>query len=123
MSKSFMRFLAFSMCLTLVLSVFSCKDAPTYEAELTVIDFVSKKVVNNALVKTTVKGAVPTKTFLEDVEQTDYTGSDGKVKFTFKNKANIHFTIELTGTPPKTGKTNIKLVEDDLVKKQVYIYP
>lgn len=123
MSKSFLRFLTWSMCLTLMLSVFSCKDAPTYEAEITVIDFVSKKVVDNALVETGILGAIPTKDLHEDMIQSGYTGSDGKIKFTFKHKANVHFEIELPGSVPlKSGKTNIKLVEDDIVKKNVYIY-
>jgi len=123
MSKSFMRFLTFTMCLTLIISVFSCKDAPTYKAEITVIDFVSKKVVNNAMVETTILNPIPTKVLHDDIEQSGFTGPDGKVTFTFEHKANIHFKIEVPGTVPlKRGKTNIKLVEDETIKKQVYVY-
>lgn len=123
MSKSFMRFLTFSMCLTLILSVFSCKDAPTYKAEITVIDFVSKKVVSGAMVESTILDPIPTKTLHEDIEQSDFTGNDGKVTFTFKHKANVHFKIEVPGSIPlKSGKTNIKLKEDETISKQVYVY-
>jgi len=123
MSKYFTRFSTWLMCLTLMFSVFSCKDAPTYEAEITVIDFVSKKVVGNALVETSVLDAIPTKDLHEDIIQSGYTDYNGKIKFTFKHKANVHFKIQLPSSNPlKTGKTNIKLVEDDIVKKEVYIY-
>lgn len=123
MSKYFVRFFTLSMFLTLMFSVFSCKDAPTYEAEITVIDFVSKKVVKDATVKTGILGSVPTKDLHDDIEQSGITGSDGKVKFTFKHKANIHFEIEYVGgSVLKEGKTNIKLVDNETVKKKVYIY-
>lgn len=123
MSKSFVRFFTWSMCLTLIFSVFSCTDAPTYEAEITVIDFVSKKVVGNALVESGIEDAIPTKDLHDDLVQSGYTNAEGKIKFTFKHKANVQFKIELpSSTPLKSGKTNIKLVENDIVKKKVYIY-
>ena len=123
MSKYFVRFFTLSMFLTLMFSVFSCKDAPTYEAEITVIDFVSKKVVKDATIKTGILGNIPTKDLHDDIVQSGVTGADGKVKFTFKHKANINFKIEhIKNSVIKTGETNIKLVDNETIKKEVYIY-
>ncbi|MGB0868751.1 MAG: hypothetical protein ACPGSD_04060 [Flavobacteriales bacterium] len=121
MIKSFKYFITFSILILSVFSMFSCEDAPTYEAEITVIDFINKKVKAGAIVKTGIKDAIPTKDLLDDIEQSGVTDANGKVKFKFKHKANIFFDIEVPGEN-KTGSTNIKLQENETIKKKVLVY-
>lgn len=119
------RFLSsFSILLISIVSIFSsisCEDAPTYEAEITVVNFYNKKIIPGAVVNTSILDKNPTKELHDDIEQSGVTDSEGKTNFNFTHKANIHFTINDPATGME-GQTNIKLIENDKISKKVYVY-
>ncbi|MGB0427698.1 MAG: hypothetical protein ACPGEC_02080 [Flavobacteriales bacterium] len=112
----------FILSIALLFSTISCTDKPTYEVEIEVIDFFDYSPVSGVEVKTGAPNADPTKALDELVEQVMFTDDEGKVRFSFNGEANIFFDLDYP-SGDKSGKTSIKLKENEVVKKQVYIYP